>query len=256
MAEQPIPIFVISFNRLGVLKRSIASFRHQSRPIDLVIHDNGSSFEPLLAYLKELEAEGATVIHAGKKVSQQDDLNSIADTVKAYFETHPACNYVVTDPDIELAAEAPDMLEMCEFVLRSSRPIDAVAPMLRIDDIPDFYPMKDEVIDRHTKKFWSKTPSSFTWRGQEVKFILSRVDTTFAMHRAGVPFERWVMAIRTYAPYWARHLDWYIDTKNLTEDQTAYLETASTVSYWGGPLLKRFIERFGGDPALRKMSKR
>lgn len=242
-AMLPTPIFIICFNRLGVLRTSIASYRRLARPVQLVIHDNGSSYPPLLAYFAELEAEGVEVVRSGRKATQQEDLNSVNDTVQAYFADKPAAPYVVTDPDIELDPAGSDLLDLYEAMLAAEPEAEAVGPMLRIDDIPDSYPLKDEVLSRHERKFWKRQPSQFAWQGGVVNYIRSPVDTTFALHRAGLPFQRMRNALRTHPPYWARHLDWYLDPDAMAEDQAYYLETAMGISYWGGPMLKRTIER-------------
>ncbi|MBP6818853.1 MAG: hypothetical protein KBC46_06090 [Ferrovibrio sp.] len=250
MSPPPTPIFIISYNRLGVLRRGLASFRRLARPLEIVIHDNGSTYQPLLDYYDQLVAEGVRVLRTGKKATQQDDLNSVADTVAAYFADRAPANYVVTDPDIELDPAGADMLDLYDAILAASAEVDVVGPMLRMDDIPDSYPLKEEVVSRHWHKFWKHRTRRFPWRGGEVKLVKAVVDTTFALYRAGLPFERLRPAFRSYPPYWARHLDWYIDPTEMNEDQANYMETASGVSYWGGPLLRKMIRRQQRDGTI------
>ena len=45
-------------------------------------------------------------------------------------------------------------------------------------------------------------------------------------------FKNHNFAMRTHAPYSARHLDWYIDTKNPTEDELYYYKTARGFVNW------------------------
>jgi hypothetical protein len=56
------------------------------------------------------------------------------------------------------------------------------------------------------------------------------IDTTFALHRAGEPFRRLKKALRVYAPFEARHLDWYDDTG--TGDAVYAATSSSGISHW------------------------
>jgi len=42
LGREPIPVIVISFNRGDLLRRVVASYRRQSVPVEIVVHDNGS----------------------------------------------------------------------------------------------------------------------------------------------------------------------------------------------------------------------
>jgi hypothetical protein len=242
-----VPIFVISFNRLEVLRRSIASYR-QLGDIEVVIHDSGSSHLPLLEYLEALERQDVTVYRNRSNIEDGDDLNSVNETVQHWLENHPeARNYVVTDPDIELEDGCSDLLSFYRYVLDNFSDVDVVGPMLRIDDIPDFYPLKEKVIRGHTAQFWHKEPLYMTWGAAAVAYQHAPIDTSFGMYRRTQPFQRLLHGIRTYEPFWAKHLDWYIDPSNMTDDQKVYLQTASKVSHWGGGWLKTKLEE-GLDP--------
>ena len=62
--------------------------------------------------------------------------------------------------------------------------------------------------------------------------FVAPVDTTFAAYRPGEPFGK-KPAVRTGHPYLARHLAWYVDTGNLTEEESYYREHASSaVTSW------------------------
>jgi hypothetical protein len=236
-----IPIFIISFNRLFVLKRSIESYR-QVTGHTLVIHDTGSTYGPLLEYLAELEQEGATVYRGRRPIARPEDLNSVHETVQHWLELNPRVNYyVVTDPDVLLEEGCSDIFEFYRVMLEAHK-VDVVGPMLRIDDIPNHYPLKQRVISKHTQIFWHKTPELTLWKSGVVGYQHADIDTTFGMYPRRVRFRRLLSGIRTYRPYWAKHLDWYIDPGNMTEDQKLYLQSASDVSHWGGPWLRNELE--------------
>ena len=56
-----------------------------------------------------------------------------------------------------------------------------------------------------------------------IKVFLERIWKSFT-------FKRLNHGIRVYAPYMAKHLDWYLDTKNLTEEEIYYKDHASNIS--------------------------
>jgi hypothetical protein len=59
----------------------------------------------------------------------------------------------MTDPDIELFNVNSDIIEFYIFLLNKLNVI-SVGPMLKIDDILDYYPNKKQAIKGHTNQFW------------------------------------------------------------------------------------------------------
>lgn len=231
-----IPIFIISFERLDALERSIRSYyEYIKTPFEIVIIDLGSTFMPTLKYLKNLEHKGIKV-YWRERIFRKKGLYSIRISIEDYFKNHPKSNYVVTDPDIALDNVNGDILEVYTHFLEKLPMIDVVGPMLRIDDIPDCYPRKKEAINwemRFHPPF--KKVNRIKYKGNVVEFILAKIDTTFAMNRMG---RRWgrrtIKAIRVLPPYSAKHLEWYLDPKNLTPDQEYYMKHASAgITHWG-----------------------
>ena len=52
------------------------------------------------------------------------------------------------------------------------------------------------------------------------------------------------MGMRTYAPYMAQHLDWYIDPDKPAEDQLFYAQTArADIAHWGRNVVKLPVEQ-------------
>ena len=224
-----IPIFIISFERLDALERSIRSYHENIKtPFEIVIMDFGSTFVPTLKYLKNLE-------HKGIKVYWKETLRNkrrfnfyIDGIIQDYFKDHPKSNYIVTDPDIVLDNTDGDILEVYAYLLEILPENYIVGPMLRIDDLPDHYPLRQEVEFRSWETFYhSQKVNAIQYKGKTVKYVLVRIDTTFAMNRAGTHWKRHRMAARVLSPYAARHLEWYLDPRNLTPDQEYYMEHAS-----------------------------
>ena len=227
--SRPIPTFLISFNRGAVLEKVIASIERLSCPTEIVVHDNGSTDAATLAILDKLEGRGTSVVRR-QAITSADDLNQVNDTVQDFFASwaEPS-RYIVSDDDIDMAISAPEALDVYDELLNSHRQVECVGPMLKISDIPTTYPLFNRVINRHVEQFWHKRPDWTQTSFGPVAYLHTGIDTTFAMHRAGVPFRRLKEALRVYEPYEARHLDWYID--RIGAD--IYSSTSSAaISHW------------------------
>jgi len=232
-----IPLFIITCDRLEVLKKSMQSYyTYIKTPFEVIIIDFGSTYEPTVEFLRRLESEG-TKVYWEEKINISADLNSVGWIIKDYFKSHPESNYVVTDPDIEFNNVEGDILDVYSYLLEELRRVSVVGPMLRIDDIPDFYPKKGKLTTTgYHYRFHLKSQypiNTIPYKGKIIKYILAPIDTTFGMAR---PEKRWVRPMRgarVLAPYAARHLDWYLNPKKLTGDQKHYMIHASkNLAHW------------------------
>jgi hypothetical protein len=245
---QPLPVFVISFNRGAMLQRCLAGLQHLRRPTLPVIHDNGSTDPTTLRTLADLQAQGVTV-RRNAAITSADALNSVDHTVAEFFaDWSEPCRYVVTDCDIDMSVADPDTIAVYDELLDIFRRAGCVGPMLRIRDIQRSYPLYGRVMNRHIEQFWHRRP---TWvetaRGQ-IAVQESPIDTTFALHRAGEPFRRLKDAVRVYEPYEALHLDWYNEPRGLDGN---YPHTSHPgISHWNN----REEERRLRDERLRHES--
>ncbi len=230
-----IPIFVISFNRLWCLQPCIEALCKLGEEVTLIVIDNGSSYPPLLSYLKALEKKGIEVYYRKPLKSIRNLYGSIIESVNLWFKSHEASFYGICDCDIVLENPSPTYLQTFTDLLKEKPTIQAVGCILRIDDIPDYYPLKATVLKRH-KRF---TTSPLHTK-EHVTFVEAPIDTTFAIYRssyrkAGVT----KAAIRLCGNFQAKHLDWYINPNDMMEDQILYLKgSTKSVSHWGGGWLK------------------
>jgi hypothetical protein len=247
--KSPIPIFIIVCDRLKVLKESIRSYYDNiNTPFEIIIHDNNTTFEPTIEYLNKLEASGVNV-HRHHLPNTQSDyaITTLVNlTVERWYEKYDSEYYIVTDPDIALDNTAKDILEFYKFLLEKFPNADAVGPMLRIDDIPSYYPLKEKAIQRHTKQFWYKEPASITYENKQYYYQESLIDQSFAMYRKNFMhnYKKIKPAIRTYSPYSARHLDWYINPTKMSEDQKYYVKHAGKNAHWGGSWLDDMLRNY------------
>jgi len=239
-----IPVFYIARDRVGVLRKSLDSLAPFREQLQIVLHDNESSFPGMLEYLSELESQGARVYSSKHTGSLEDISESVAQTIQRWFDDSKsrAQHYVVSDPDIAFEDPPPDLLDIYRAILDRYSEAMVVGPMLRIDDIPDAYPLKEKVIQLHTEQFWHKEPVTVRILNKSIQIQQAPIDTTFGMYRRDFGFKRLNMGVRVYAPYAARHLDWYIDPANMQPDQVYYVNHASEVSHWGGAWLKEQLE--------------
>ena len=96
---------------------------------------------------------------------------------------------------------------------------------LRIDNIPDSYIHKEEVINLE-KQYYLKPAEGGLYRAP--------IDTTFALYRprVGLSRSRSVEAYRTAYPYQAEHLPWYNDSSNLSEEEQYYISHCTHITEW------------------------
>jgi hypothetical protein len=223
-----IPIFIITRDRVSVLQQCLPGYL-ALEDVEIIIHDNGSSYPPMLTYLKELEARGIKVRRYPAKVQDMAVISELVqNTIEEYYMDHDSEYYIVTDPDIELENPSPKLLEVYKNILTEYPGCICVGPMLRIDDIPDYFKFKNDMVHSHMLQFWDDSHNRRKFEDTLIQRAL--IDTTFAMYRKSFRFKRLNLGIRVHEPYMARHLDWYMDTDNLTTEQLYYKNHASNVS--------------------------
>ena len=229
------PIFVLTCDRLECLRRALQSYKGIQTPFEVVFVDFGSTYPPTLQFLGEMEAKGNWV-YRREAIINPNDLHQVNECIMDYFGTHGPCNYVITDPDVALEDVSGDVLDVMEFMLSNFMDIDVAGCMLRIDDIPDCYPYKEDILNGSKglhKEFHNKTIHTVEYGGKNVQFIYAPIDSTFGMYRAGTAWGRCRRGIRLCKPYEARHLDWYVNPNNIPPDQAYYMEHASNnIAHW------------------------
>jgi len=226
---EPVPIFIISYNRGAYLAKVCASYRLQAHRTRLIIHDNGSDDEATLDILCGLEQAGVEVFRRSK-IDHAGDLNLVDATVREFSQRESYFGpYVVTDCDIDLSDTGRNALLVYRELLEQFPQAKCVGPMLTIADVPKSYPLFQHAMNRHVDQFWSTEPHWIDTRFGTLAVRSALIDTTFALHRPREPFRRGKMGIRVYHPFEARHLDWYLDA----EIMSTYAKTSSSnISHW------------------------
>lgn len=210
------PIFIICRDRLTCTLQLIDWLERagQSR---IYLVDNESTYEPLLEYY---ETTPHQVIKLGGNTGHTGIWN-----LGVIEREAPNEFFVVSDPDVVPSEEAPlDSLDYFRYILDRYDDRQKAGFGLRIDDIPDCYKLKQSVID-YEKNFWN-------YGGPEPGLHFAPIDTTFALYRPGATQDI-SFACRTSFPYVARHLSWYVDSENLTDEEKHYrLHANHRISSW------------------------
>ena len=211
-----IPVFINNFNRLTCLSKMIISLEKAGiRNIHII--DNASTYPPLLEYYKQCPYE---VIYLKENMGYLSFWKT--DLYKKYGNSY----YVYTDPDLVLDDDCPyDFLDYFFKILRKHPTRSKVGFGLRINDIPECNPLKNDIV-KHESQFWEEEI--------EPGLYDAMIDTTFALYRPfcnGGEYRR-MYAIRTGYPYIMRHLPWYIDFNILTDEDKYYIGSNLRETHW------------------------
>jgi hypothetical protein len=223
-----VPIFLIVRDRLAPLRELIGWLeRAGHRQIWLV--DNDSTYPPMLDYL---ERTSYSVIRTGRNLGHRAPWLSGAVQRHAHEQF-----FVVSDPDVVPEAACPlDALAYFRSLLDRYPEVDKVGFGLRIDDLPDSYPLAESV-RQWEARFWRKEVEPGVFHAD--------IDTTFALYRPLDRRHQEDRALRTGSPYIARHLPWYSNPDELSADDQYYREHADvTVSNWDRNDLPRWKARW------------
>jgi hypothetical protein len=180
--------------------------------------DNDSAYPPLLDYFA---SSPHRVVRLGHNVGRLAPWDA-----NLFAEFNITGRFVFSDPDVVPDPECPlDAIEYFGEILDRYPDRDKAGFGLRIDDLPDVYRFKHEVV------VWE---SQFWERQLAPRIYDAPIDTTFALYRSPRP-HRFDRSIRTGHPYVARHVPWYLDDRSLPDDEVFYRERAEgdDVNYWG-----------------------
>jgi len=201
------PIIINSFNRLTTLRLLIGALESRGYG-NIFIIDNKSTYRPLLDFYGQCR-------HPVFRLKKNVGHNAIWKTgiYRRFWKGY----YVYTDPDVVPAEECPeDFLQHFHDLMLRYPDATKVGFGLKIDDIPDCFNQKANIVFSESR-YWQHQLEKDVYRAP--------IDTTFALYR---PFSKtnvnWHMLhIRTGGRYLARHLPWYSDSANLSEEEAYYL---------------------------------
>jgi glycosyltransferase involved in cell wall biosynthesis len=215
-----IPVIINNFNRLEYLKKLIESLEKRGYN-NIYIIDNLSTYPPLLQFYNTCKYQ----IFRLKK-----NLGAYALWKSGIIKKFDKDYFVYTDADLELIEECPaDFMVFFLHALQKHKLASKVGFSLKIDDIPDYFAPKRDVI-AHEQTF-----SRFYLSDESLYY--APIDTTFALYRPRTSWKHANYNIEMYRaayPYMARHLPWYIDSSNPDIETCYYLDTANRTAIWIG----------------------
>jgi hypothetical protein len=182
---------------------------------DIFIVDNASTYIPLLDYY-------AKTSH--NVIRLKENVGYLAFWEIGIHERFRDRHFIYTDPDVVPTEDCPkDYLDVFFEGLARYPDIGKVGFSLKIDDLPDGFALKKEVI-QHESRFWLKK--------RDQLFFDAPIDTTFALYRPKSRGGYWVPGVRTAPPYVARHLPWYINSSAPTDEEIFYRNHVSKDASW------------------------
>lgn len=215
LSNRTVPLFIISFNRVGYIRQVIERLEVMGFE-NITIVDNASTYEPLLDYLEKSD-------HNVVRLSQ--NLGHLALWKSGRFNhVIERERFILNDSDVVPADDCPmDIVNHLEELLDRYPRHTKAGLSLRIDDLPDHYAFKNQVLEWEAP-FWVNKLEDGSYE--------SAIDTTFALYRPGVSFaeERWWRSIRAAPPYSGRHLPWYQDTSRPSDEDIFYQKAVSGIS--------------------------
>lgn len=211
-----VPIIINNRNRFSFLKQMIEQLQSFGY-MNIYVLDNDSSYPPLLEYYEKANVK---VIYLKKNLGYR------ALWISGVFDQFKNKYYVYSDPDILLQDDCPkDFVYHLYRYLNKYSGKEKAGVALKIDDLPEYYNLKQEVF-KWEKPHWEKKLEDDVYD--------ALVDTTLALYKPlafGNAEE--CSAIRVAGKLTAKHLPWYLDSLNLSEEEQYYKQNVSnTSSYW------------------------
>lgn len=215
-----IPVIINNYNRLACMRRLIKALTDRGYN-NIYIIDNKSTWPPLLDYYDSCPY---TVFRLNENLGFKA-LWKCPDLKRRFCRDY----YIYTDPDVVPADYCPDDFIDYFFNEIRKRPLTRkIGFSLRIDNLPDHYGRKEEVVA------WEQ---SFYTRKKDNLYRAS-IDTTFALYRpyAGLSRSRYVESYRTAYPYQAEHLPWYSNSRQPDAEELYYINHVEQVTEWSSKL--------------------
>lgn len=218
MTWKDIPIIINAKDRKSCLESLINRLDKDGLMGQVTVMDTGSTYPPMLEFLSGLSCSVIRFQPSGNPAYALWEFGA----TQAWKWTGEGW-FVYTDCDV-----VPDCPEgwMDAFfeALKCHSSFTKLGFGLRIDDLPDHYALKKRVLEWESQ-FWRDRLNS-AW-------YVAPIDTTLALYRPGAP--AYSVGLRSAPPYVARHLPWYYDSANPTEEWLYYLKHMDQrVGHWSG----------------------
>lgn len=203
------PIFITNFNRLSTTERLVDQLLVLGYDIIFVL-DMGSTYKPLLEYYNTNHHIRTVYLeNAGQQALWKTGLIS-------HYIHHPWI--AITDSDIELNENTPkNFVEELINVAKDFR-VDKAGLALKIDDLPNNF--LTSIIKPIEQQYWEKRLH------HEKEIYDAALDTTFSVIRPNRQFQ--YNAVRVAGDFTCKHIPWYTDFNNLSEEEQFFIDKADT----------------------------
>jgi hypothetical protein len=216
-----IPIVILNKDRLTITQKLVESLQKRNYN-NITIIDNRSSYPPLLEWYKK---SGVEIFFNKSPKTCTGSFYYLAFEFgyKKFMDIIMNGDYIYTDSDTVPIDETPeDFLEdLVEIVNKYQK--HKIGMGLKIDDLPDCFYKKQEVINHEGQWMWGQRGEI---KGEKMPVYIAATDTTFAVYRKGGKplLGHHDTGVRSGYPYLVRHLPWYYDYNNLPEDEIYYIK--------------------------------
>ena len=214
-----IPIVINNFNRLTIPLQLIV-FLEACGFTRIIILDNHSTYPPLLKFYERCQH---------KVIKLSGNYGHLAFWKSGLYHSYKWNYFVYTDSDVVPIEDCPrNFMHHFKSVLDNHGQLDKTGFGIKIDDLPDSFALKDKVV-AYEKRYWEKE--------SEPNIYDAPIDTTFALYRPLSNLKEGEIytlpACRLGFPFLVRHLPWYMDSGNLSEEENYYLQTCNDSSSIG-----------------------
>jgi glycosyltransferase involved in cell wall biosynthesis len=200
-----IEVVINNRNRLTTTKELVENLLRLNPDEKIIIIDNGSKYPPLLDWYNNIRS------YVDVRMNKNDGHLAVWAT-RLWEELGEY--FVYTDSDIQVNPEFP--VDWKEIMLDYGKKYDVikVALALRLDDIPNHYRYKNQVL-RNEARWWLNQlePDVYT----------ADTDTTFSLIKNNG--DNCYNSVRlAHKNLIARHVPWYYNLDTLNEEERYYLE--------------------------------
>lgn len=251
-----IPVFIVFRDRVTMARNLYRQVRQLTGAAPILI-DNNSTWGPFLDWIREDDdlIYGSLNHNLGCYAPWTKDPDSGKTVLEIFLERSSFDYYVVTDDDLDISEIPSDVLTVLRAGLDARPDVVKCGLSLRINDLPDKYPFKRSVIEDQ-KQYWANPSFELLYENKYDNiigryFYEANIDTTFAMYRTRdierIGPQARGKGLRVGPPYCARHLPWYQDPAEWTEEDWYYHENSETYTYWT-KLMNDYVKAKGLKP--------
>jgi hypothetical protein len=210
-----INFIIISRNRASLVKNAV-DFALQKSDLHIHVIDMGSEYPQLVQYLESLKNTSRVTVHYLENLGPRKLwINKVFKLI-----TKSSKGFFLSDGDIDYSDTS---IEIFDYFIKLSKEFPGmrkIGSALRLDDLPRNSLKSKNISDGELSNWDSR-------RFIDRYLFLAPVDTTFAYYpRYTELFYMWP-AIRVAGEYQIRHIPWYYNNENMTEEEKYYAQTAT-----------------------------